>query len=168
MVDYLSLANRDILVTEAGSFTQRYVYDASGTRLSAEFDYADGTARGAKSTHGEFGENFQSDFAAERVEKVWDRTSLLGSTLFAVDAAGDVIAHAIYDPWGSPITETYTDSNFSGMDNLTNFTGYTWDEVLGLYFAQNRFMMRRRTGLRRRIRLRMGLIGMFIVGTSPI
>ena len=38
-----------------------------------------------------------------------------------------------------PITETYVDSNFSGVDNLTNFTGYTWDEVPGLYFAQNRF-----------------------------
>ena len=126
-------------MTEAGSFTQRYVYDAGGTRLSAEFDYADGTARGAKNEHDEFGENFQSDFAAERVEKVWYRTSLLGSTLFAVDADGEVIAHAIYDPWGTPITETYVDSNFSGVDNLTNFTGYTWDEVLGLYFAQNRF-----------------------------
>ena len=56
-----------------------------------------------------------------------------------MDAAGDVIAHAIYDPWGAPVTETYTDSNFSGIENLTNFTGYTWDEVLGLYFAQNRF-----------------------------
>jgi len=139
VVDYLSIANRDIFVTEAGSFTQRYVYDASGTRISAEFDYADGTARGTTNSDGEYGENFQSDFAAERVEKVWYRTSLLGSTLFAVDAAGDVIAHAIYDPWGAPITETYTDSNFSGIENLTNFTGYTWDEVLGLYFAQNRF-----------------------------
>ena len=139
VVDYLSIANRDIFVTEVGSFTQRYVYDASGTRISAEFDYADGTARGTTNADSEYGENFQSDFAAERVEKVWYKTSLLDSTLFAVDSAGDVIAHAIYDPWGTPITETYTDSNFSGVDNLTNFTGYTWDEVLGLYFAQNRF-----------------------------
>ena len=119
VVDYLSIANRDIFVTEAGSFTQRYVYDASGTRLSAEFDYADVTARGAKNEHGEFGENFRSDFA--------------------MDTDGAIIAHAIYDPWGSPVPETYVDSNFSGIDNLTNFTGYTWDEVLGMYFAQNRF-----------------------------
>ena len=34
VVDYLSIANRDILVTEDGSFTQRYVYDENSTRIS--------------------------------------------------------------------------------------------------------------------------------------
>ena len=70
---------------------------------------------------------------------MWYRTSLLGSTLFAVNADGEVISHTVYDPWGKPLTETYTDTNFSGLANLNNFTGYTWDQVLGLYFAQNRF-----------------------------
>ncbi len=78
-MDYLSTANRDILVTEEGSFTQRYVYDEDGTRISAEYGYAAGTKRG------EGGENLQSDFAANDVLKVWYRTSHLGSTLFAVD-----------------------------------------------------------------------------------
>ena len=133
VVDYLSTANRDILVTEDGSFTQRYVYDENSTRISAEYGYAAGTKRG------EGGENLQSDFAANDVRKVWYRTSHLGSTLFAVDENGKVISHTIYDPWGNPLTETYTDTNFSGIDNANNFTGYTWDEVLDLYFAQNRF-----------------------------
>ena len=133
VVDYLSIANRDILVTEDGSFTQRYVYDEDGTRISAEYGYAAGTKRG------EGGENLQSDFAANDVRKVWYRTSHLGSTLFAVDETGKVISHTIYDPWGNPLTKTYTDTNFSGIDNANNYTGYTWDEVLDLYFAQNRF-----------------------------
>ena len=132
-MDYLSTANRDILVTEDGSFTQRYVYDENSTRISAEYGYAVGTKRG------EGGENLQSDFAANDVRKVWYRTSHLGSTLFAVDENGKVISHTIYDPWGNPLTETYTDTNFSGIDNANNYTGYTWDEVLDLYFAQNRF-----------------------------
>ena len=132
-MDYLSVANRDILVTEDGSFTQRYVYDENSTRISAEYGYAAGTKRG------EGGENLQSDFAANDVRKVWYRTSHLGSTLFAVDENGKVISHTIYDPWGNPLTETYTDTNFSGIDNSNNYTGYTWDEVLDLYFAQNRF-----------------------------
>ena len=132
-MDYLSAANRDILVTKDGSFTQRYVYDENGTRISAEYGYAAGTKRG------EGGENLQSDFAANDVRKVWYRASHLGSTLFAVDENGKVISHTIYDPWGNPLTETYTDTNFSGIDNANNFTGYTWDEVLDLYFAQNRF-----------------------------
>ncbi|MFR4261554.1 MAG: DUF6531 domain-containing protein [Butyricicoccaceae bacterium] len=133
VVDYLSTANRDILVTEDGSFTQRYVYDENSTRISAEYGYAVGTKRG------EGGENLQSDFAANDVRKVWYRASHLGSTLFAVDENSKVISHTIYDPWGNPLTETYTDTNFSGIDNSNNYTGYTWDEVLDLYFAQNRF-----------------------------
>ena len=131
-MDYLSIANRDIFVTEDGSYTTRYVYDASGKRISAEFDYAPGTKRG------EAGENLQSDIAAE-IGKVFYRTSILGSTLFAVDKNGEVIAHAIYDPWGNPLIETYTDANYSGLENLNNYTGYTWDVTLSLYFAQNRF-----------------------------
>ena len=131
-VDYLSIANRDIFVTEDGSYTTRYVYDAGGKRISAEFDYSPGTKRG------EAGENLQSDIAVE-IGKVFYRTSILGSTLFAVDKAGNLIAHAIYDPWGKPLTETYTDSNYSGLENLNNYTGYTYDLTLALYFAQNRF-----------------------------
>ena len=132
VVDYLSIANRDIFVTEDGSYTTRYVYDASGRRISAEFDYAEGTHRG------EAGENLQSDIAVS-IGKVFYRTSILGSTLFAVDKDGNQIAHAIYDPWGKPLTETYTDSNYSGLENLNNYTGYTWDVTLALYYAQNRF-----------------------------
>ncbi len=59
VVDYLSIANRDIFVTEDGSYTSRYVYDAGGKRISAEFDYAPGTKRC------EAGENLQSDISAE-------------------------------------------------------------------------------------------------------
>jgi RHS repeat-associated protein len=138
-VDYLSVANRDIMVTEDGSWTARYVYDEDSTRISAEFSYADGTARGTTNADGEYGENPASDIAVSDISKVWYRTSLLGSTLYAIDATGQVLAHAVYDPWGQPLTETYTDTNFSGLTDLNNFTGYTWDEVLGLYFAQTRF-----------------------------
>jgi len=56
-----------------------------------------------------------------------------------VDADGEVISHTIYDPWGNPLTATYPDANFSGIDNRSNYTGYSWDEVLGLYYAQARF-----------------------------
>ena len=130
VVDYLSIANRDIFVTEDGSYTTRYVYDASGKRISAEFDYAEGTQRG------EAGENLQSDIAAE-IGKVFYRTSILGSTLFAVDNNGEVIAHVIYDPWGKPLTETYTDANYSGLENLNNYTGYTYEHILQMPAQRN-------------------------------
>jgi RHS repeat-associated protein len=133
VVDYLSAANRDILVTEAGSFIQRYVYAPSGGRVSAEFDYAEGTERG------EPGENIGSDFAAQDIVKVWYRSNLTGSSLVAVDADGEVVTHIVYDAWGEPLTTANLDVNFAGIDNINNFTGYTWDLTLELYYAQARF-----------------------------
>jgi YD repeat-containing protein len=123
-VDYLSSANRDIMAVEEGSYTQRNVYDLNGTRISAAFDYTEGTARGAVNADGDYGENPASDFAA-KLEKVWFRVSHLSSTLYAVDADGEVVTHMVYDAWGQPFSETYTDANFSGITNLNNFTGYT-------------------------------------------
>ena len=133
VVDYFSIAFRDILVTEEGSWTQRYVYDLRGMRISAEFGYAEGTERG------DGGENFASDIAEEGMQNIWYRSSQLGSSIIAVDKNGGVISHAIYDPWGSPLTETYPEANYSGIDGRSSYTGYTWDEVLRLYYAQARF-----------------------------
>ena len=40
---------------------------------------------------------------------------------------------------GRPLGEPRLDHNFAGIKNLNNYTGYTYDYVLDLYFAQNRF-----------------------------
>ena len=98
-----------------------------------------GTARDSTNALGEYGENPASDIAVNDISKVWYRTSLLGTALYAVDKEGNTVAHAIYDAWGLPLTETAVDMNFSGLERFTNYTGYTWDETLGLYYAQNRF-----------------------------
>jgi RHS repeat-associated protein len=138
ITDLLSVANRDIMVTETGSFIQRYVYDALGKRVSAEFAHADGTARNTLNANGEYGENPASDFAVDEISKVWYRSNLTGSSLFVVDADYEVVAHAVYDAWGEPLSSTYTDANFSGLESMLSFTGYTWDVTLELYFAQAR------------------------------
>ena len=138
LVDYTSIANRDLVVIEAGSWIAEYVYYPNGTRLSAKLDYADGTARGTTNAAGEFGENPASDFAALDIEKVWYRGNYLGSSLYCVDADGETLSHTIYDPWGEPITSTYTDTNFSGIEALNNYASYCWDETLELYYAQAR------------------------------
>ena len=127
------MANRDILVYEAGSYVQRYVYAEDGARLSLELSYTEGTERG------EPGQNIASDIAVNDIGKVWYRRSLLDSTLFAVDKDGEIVIHMIYDPWGKPLSETNPGINFSGLDNINNYTGYTWDETLKIYYAQARF-----------------------------
>jgi RHS repeat-associated protein len=139
VVDYTSGVHRDILIIENGSFEQRYVYGADAERLSVEFNYADGTGRGTVNASGEYGENLASDFAVNDLTKVWYRVNMLGTSLYVVDAAYAIRAHAEYDIWGDPLTETYADANYSGLEELVSFTSYAWDITLELYFAQNRF-----------------------------
>jgi RHS repeat-associated protein len=127
------------VIIEDGSFEQRYVYDTDGQRLSAEFSHSDGTGRGTTNANSEYGENPASDFAVNDIGKVWYRVNMLGTSLYVVDAAYEIRAHAEYDAWGDPLTETYADTNYSGLEELTSYTTYSWDITLELYFAQNRF-----------------------------
>jgi RHS repeat-associated protein len=43
-----------------------------------------------------------------------------------------------FDAWGIAYTGQPEDANYSGLNVLTGFTGYTWDAVLEVYFAQAR------------------------------
>jgi RHS repeat-associated protein len=88
---------------------------------------------------GESGENFASDFAVNEIAKGWHRANLLGTTLYVADGNGEVTAHARYDAWGRPMTETYIDANFSGLESVVSFASYSWDETLSLWYAQARF-----------------------------
>jgi RHS repeat-associated protein len=68
----------------------------------------------------------------------WYRSNLTGSSLYAVDAGCTVVAHAVYDPWGAPLSSTYTDANFSGLESMLSYSSYSWDVTLELYYAQAR------------------------------
>ena len=137
ITDYTSIANRDILVYEEGSYIQRYVYGLNGERTSAEFFYYDETERTSDLLN--LGENLASDFAADDIKKIYYFRNLLDSTMLAMDREGEIITHMRYDEWGRALEEPRLDHNFAGIKNLNNYTGYTYDYVLDLYFAQNRF-----------------------------
>jgi len=121
------------MVYNEGEFTERHVYDRSFQRVSTTFTYMDDTARGQPR------ENIASDTAVNHTEKLLYRTNHLTSTLFAVDEDGTVALHMMYDEWGNPQVDTDFNINKSGVSNLNNYTGYTYDDVLGIYYAQNRF-----------------------------
>jgi len=59
--------------------------------------------------------------------------------MLAMDRNGETITHMTYDEWGRPLEEPRLDHNFAGIKNLNNYTGYTYNYILDLYFAQNRF-----------------------------
>ncbi|MCL2391952.1 MAG: DUF6531 domain-containing protein [Oscillospiraceae bacterium] len=135
--DYTSFALRDIFIYEDGSFVQSFVYDGMRLRpVALILDYAYETQRTGTSP----GENPGSDIARNVTTKIWYHGEpLIFSNLFGTDSDGEIRFHMIYDDWGLAQIETRLDMNFHGLDNINNFTGYTFDQVLGIYYAINRF-----------------------------
>jgi RHS repeat-associated protein len=130
--DYAGDPGHDLTVYEAGAYVRRYTYDGDGARVSGHFTYAPGTRRG------EAGENPGSDFAAD-LGSVAYRRNLAGSSVYALRGDGAVAAHMTYDDWGKPETEPKTDVNYAGLEQFNDYGGCVYDEVLDLYYAQNRF-----------------------------
>ncbi len=58
----------------------------------------------------------------------------LGSTTVVADAQGNEVGHVLYDPYGEVLETTLPDGL---TDRL--FTGYRWDDTIGLYDANARF-----------------------------
>ena len=101
-------------------------------------------------------------------EKLIYRTNHLTSTLFAVDKDGAVALHMMYDEWGNPQVDTKFNINKSGVSNLNNYTGYTYDDVLGIYYAQARFYD---AGIKRFIQedpIKDGMNWYAYVGNNPV
>ena len=76
--------------------------------------------------------------------------------------------HMMYDEWGNPQLDTDFNINKSGVSNLNNYTGYTYDDVLGIYYAQARFYD---AGIKRFIQedpIKDGMNWYAYVGNNPI
>jgi RHS repeat-associated protein len=70
---------------------------------------------------------------------VYYRRNILTSSVYALEQDGKVAAHMTYDDWGKAETEPRMDLNYAGLEQLNDYGGYTYDEVLDLYYVQNRF-----------------------------
>jgi len=79
-----------------------------------------------------------------------------------------VVLHMMYDEWGNPQVDTEFNINKSGVSNLNNYTGYEYDDVLGIYYAQNRFYD---AGIKRFVQedpIKDGMNWYAYVGNNPI
>jgi RHS repeat-associated protein len=70
--------------------------------------------------------------------KAYAHRNRLGGVSYFTDADGELVTYNEFDAWGAPYTVQPEDANYSGLDVLTGFTGYTYDAVLDVYFAQAR------------------------------
>ena len=63
---------------------------------------------------------------------------------------------------------TYFGVNYAGIDNFNNYTGYTYDEVLDLYFAQARFYDPQTKGFTQEDPIKDGLNWYSYVANNPV
>ena len=124
-VDFTTGGLRDIMVAEAGMFSQTYSY---GLGLISVQTTADATAE----------PSVQQTLATEYNEHYYAHQNRLGGASYYTDDAGKLLQYNEFDAWGNAYTGTPDDLNHNGLNNGLGFTGYTWDSVLGVWFAQAR------------------------------
>jgi len=76
--------------------------------------------------------------AAAMHGRVYAHANRLGGIAYLTDSDGRLVTYNEFDAWGNAYTEQPEDANFTGLNLLTGFTGYTWDAVLEVHFAQAR------------------------------
>ena len=99
----------------------------------------------------------------EYIHRAW-----LGSADYTTDANGMIRSYAVYDEWGAPRVGAAHDLNLAGLDATAGFTSYTYDKVIGVWFAQLRFydpVMRRFT---QEDPIRSGLNWYAYCGNNPV
>ena len=123
VLDYTSEYRNIIMEYESDEVAYRYVY--GGSKLSVTVGYV----------HPEVNEfvNAPNDV------KLFYHTDRLGSTKFLTDKAnGEIAGYIDYDVWGAPLTKSLPKLNDRPLDLVTEYTGYKYDPVLEIYYAQAR------------------------------
>lgn len=132
-IDFTDWRNRDIMVTEEGSYQQTFLY-ANEEKLIQNTRHLMGKTDPASE-----GRNPASTIAAKDIGKVYIHQDYLGSTIFASGTNGEVVTHSLYDEWGVPQTPTMLEENFSSLERNAEYAGLAYDPVVGKYFVQARF-----------------------------
>jgi len=135
VVDWTSAINRDIMVVTHGGHTQQDVFGLE--RISSTFSQSVGTY-----------DNIETNIAENHIGTIFYHQNRMGSTSFvtarneagsaSVNAGISVLSWTRYDAWGRILTETHRGTNFSGIDDVNDFTGHGYDQILGMFFAQFR------------------------------
>jgi len=142
VIDYAMGFNQDLMVVEEGGFSTVFVYGTPLQRLSQHTTKADSIVSGVPVAGGALdpGGNVAADIAVVPTYRVlYYRLDFRNSTSQMQLPNGQYIAWSGYDQWGSPTSPTDHDMNMAGVQDSVRFTSYTFDRILGLYYAQHRW-----------------------------
>jgi RHS repeat-associated protein len=120
VVDYTSFVPT-VLMEYGEDIIQRHVYGNAGfglSRISTTLTNANNPTQ---------------------TETFFIQNDRLGSGRFATDRTGNRVAHTHLDEWGNILNHTNLTFAGSEVNILNTFTNHTYDEILGLYYAQARF-----------------------------
>ncbi|MDR3277773.1 MAG: RHS repeat-associated core domain-containing protein [Oscillospiraceae bacterium] len=138
--DYGRSAANDLMVYEEGQYKTAYVYGLTGilsqktTHLINEIHPLTGVSIDTTGEHA----NVYTDNAVA-VGVLYHHQTYLGSSDYTTDKNGEIRSWADYDVWGAPKAGVNHDLNLAVVIDTAAFTGYAYDGVLELYFAQFRF-----------------------------
>jgi len=113
VVDYKSYKLREIAETQGNHLKFKYIYD-DWNRVSTEV------------------------LSGFETSKMYNHNDYLGSSICLSDKLGEIQAMADYDEWGKRTKINLFNFADNALDLASNYTGHSWDNELGLYFAQAR------------------------------
>ena len=148
VLDYTSWLRNVIMEYESivGGLTYRYVYHDSLRKHSvviygipvgvgATVQYRHQNASGGITLSPAAPEGIPSD----RIVKLYYHHDRLGTTHYLTDnVRGAVTSFVSYDAWGMITSNTVLRLGQRELDLVTEFTGHSWDPVLGMYYARAR------------------------------
>ncbi len=79
------------------------------------------------------------DIGVNVIEKAYFTQNKIGSITTATNKYGENMYYTKYDSWGTiEVEENIQDINYTTLDKINNYTGHSYDYVLGQYNAKNR------------------------------
>jgi RHS repeat-associated protein len=119
-IDYTSFVPTT-LMEFSNDLTQRHVYGSAGFGLSR------------------ISTTLATPTNPNQAETFFIQNDRLGSGRFATDSTGNRVAHTHLDEWGNILNQEKLTFAGNEINILNMFTNHTYDEILGLYYAQARF-----------------------------
>jgi RHS repeat-associated protein len=122
VIDYTSMYKDAIMETETNGLTYRYTFGLE--KISAVLSPVD-TSAGSIVQNG--------------TVKLYYHRDRLGNTDYLTDnVQGKAVSYVDYDQWGNPLKKAVLKMGLREVDLVKDYTGHTYDPVLGKYYAKAR------------------------------